>query len=159
MPTHPGRGQNTEGEAAEGEAAQSQKRKTRGEQDNCYKTTPNPMRNHHRRSRSANLSQPGGEPQKGRQLHDTERKPQVSQDKLNRHTKEAQQEPTSPPEGGGRRRHSTASTERKFPKRKNRDHQRRWPAAKTPRLVTLGERERRIGRRSKKGNTKSEAQE
>ena len=30
---------------------------------------------------------------------------------------------------------------------------------KLPRLVTLGEKERRIGRRSKKGNTKSEAQE
>ena len=30
---------------------------------------------------------------------------------------------------------------------------------KPPRLVTLGERKRRIGRRSKKGNTKSEAQE
>ena len=138
MPTHPVRGQNPEGEAAEGEAAQSQKRKTRGKQDNCYKTTPNPMRNHHRRSRAANLSQPGGEPQKGRQLHDTERKkPQVTHDKLNRHTKEAQQEPTSPPEGGGRRRHSTASTERKFPKCKNRDYQRRWPAAKTSKASHL----------------------
>ena len=50
------------------------KKKTRGEQDNCYKTTHNPMRNHHRRSRAANLSQPAGEPQKGRQLHDTEQK-------------------------------------------------------------------------------------
>ena len=38
------------------------KKKTRGEQDNCYKTTPNPMRNHHRTSRAANLSQPAGEP-------------------------------------------------------------------------------------------------
>ena len=74
MPTHSVRGQNPEGEAAEGEAAQAQKRKPRGEQDNCYKTTPNPMRNHHRRGRAANLSQPAGEPQKGRQLHDTERK-------------------------------------------------------------------------------------
>ena len=48
------------------------KKKTRGEQDNCDKTTPNPMQNQHRRSRAANLSQPAGEPQKGRQLHDTE---------------------------------------------------------------------------------------
>ena len=48
------------------------KKKTRGKQDNCDKTTPNPMRNQHRRSRAANLSQPAGEPQKGRQLHDTE---------------------------------------------------------------------------------------
>ena len=48
------------------------KKKTRGEQYNCDKTTPNPMRNHHRRSRAANLSQPAGEPQKGSQLHDTE---------------------------------------------------------------------------------------
>ena len=50
------------------------KKKTRGEQDNCHKTTPNPMRNHHRRSRAANLSQTAEEPQRGRQLHDTERK-------------------------------------------------------------------------------------
>ena len=119
------------------------------------------MQNHHRRSRAANLSQPVVEPQKGNQLQDTERKkPQVAHDKQNRHTKEAQQEPTSPPEGGGRIRHSTAATERKNPKHKNRDHQRRWPAAKTPKASHLRrERERRIGRRSKKGNTKSEAQE
>ena len=44
------------------------KKKTRGEEANCHKTTPN------LRSRAANLSQPAGEPQKGRQLHNTERK-------------------------------------------------------------------------------------
>ena len=58
--------------------------------------------------------------------------PQMYQDKLNRHIQEAQQEQTSPLAGGGRRRHSTAATERKFSKNKNRDHQRRWPAAKIP---------------------------
>ena len=71
QPTHSVRGQNPEGESAEGEAAQAQKRKQWGNR-NCDKTTPNPMRNQHRRSRAANLSQPAGEPQKGRQLHDTE---------------------------------------------------------------------------------------
>ena len=85
------------------------KKKTRGEQDNCYKTTPNPMRNHHRRSRAANLSQPAGPPAA---RHGAE-KPQVFHDKLNRHTKEAQQEPTSPLAGGGRRRHSTAAYRKK----------------------------------------------
>ena len=40
------------------------KKKTRGEQYNCDKTTPNPMRNHHRRSRAANLSQPAGCPRR-----------------------------------------------------------------------------------------------
>ena len=48
------------------------KKENKGEQDNCDKTTPNPMRNQHRRSRAANLRQPAGELQKGRQLHDTE---------------------------------------------------------------------------------------
>ena len=157
MPTHSVRGQNPEGEAAQAQ----KKEKQGGEQDNCYKTTPNPMQNHYRRSRAANLSQPAGEPQKGRQLHDMERKkPQVFHDKLNKRTKEAQQEPTSPPAGGGRRRHSTVATERKISKQKNRDHQRRWSAPKTPKASHLRrERERRIGRWSKKGNTKSEAQE
>ena len=76
------------------------KKKTRGEQYNCDKTTPNPMRNR--------------------------------QDKLNRHTKEAQQELTSPRAGGGRR-YSTAATEIKFSQGKNnRDHQRRWAAVQTP---------------------------
>ena len=58
-------------------------------------------------------------------------------EKLNKHTKEAQQEPTSLPAGGGRRRHSTTATERKFSKHKNRDHQRRWTAAKTPKASHL----------------------
>ena len=109
------------------------KKETRGEQYNCDKTTPNPMRNHHRRSRAANLSQPAGEPQKGSQLHDTEcKKLPVYQDKLNRHTKEAQQERMSSRAGGGRR-YSTAATEIKFSQGKNnRDHQRRWAAAQTP---------------------------
>ena len=49
---------------------------------------------------------------------------------------------------------------KKIPKHKYRDHQRRWPAAKTPKASHLRrERERRIDRQSKKGNTKSEALE
>ena len=35
------------------------------------------------------------------------------------------------------RRHSTAATERKTKKHKYRDHQRRWPAAKTPKASYL----------------------
>ena len=47
---------------------------------------------------------------------------------------------------------------KKNPKHKDRDHQRKWPAAKTPKASNLRrERERRIDRWSKKGNTKSEA--
>ena len=59
------------------------------------------MQNHHRRSRAANLSQPGVEPQKGSQLHDTEQKNRrCSRTSWTDTPKEAQQEPTSPPEGG-----------------------------------------------------------
>ena len=62
-------------------------------------------------------------------------KTQVYQDKLNRHTKEAQQELTSPLAGGGRRRYSTTATEIKFSQGKNNsDHQRRWAAAQTPKV-------------------------
>ena len=47
---------------------------------------------------------------------------------------------------------------KKNPKHKYRDYHRRWPAAKTLKVSNLRrERERRRGRRSKKGNTKSEA--
>ena len=111
------------------------KKKIRGEQYNRDKTTPNPMRNHHRRSRAANLSQPAGEPQKGRQLHDTECKNRRCTKTSWTHTKEAQQELTSPLAGGGRRRYSTAAKEIKFSQGKNnRNHQRRWAAAQTSKI-------------------------
>ena len=99
------------------------------------------------------------EPQKGSQLHDTERKkPQVSQDKLNRHTKGGSARAYVTPRRRRKKKTQHRCYRKKNPKHKNRDHQRRWPAAKTPKASHLRrERERRIGRRSKKGNAKNEA--
>ena len=71
MLTHPSRVQNREGEAAEWEAALAQGRNPSGVTGHLYQDTPNPTLNLHRRSRSANRSQLGVEPQKGSQLHDT----------------------------------------------------------------------------------------
>ena len=53
-------------------------------------------------------------------------------DKLNKHTKEAQQEPTSPPAGGGGRRHSTAATERKISKHKKQGPPEKMVCSKKP---------------------------
>ena len=73
-------------------------------------------------------------------------KPQVYQDQLKKHTKEAQQELTTPVAGIGKRRYSTAATERNSHKANTTGATRegglqRWP----PRLDTRGERERENG--------------
>ena len=147
------------GSSGRGSCAGTEK-KTRGEQYNCDKTTPNPMRNYHRRSRAANLSQPAGEPQKGSQLHDTECK-------IASVPRQAEQTH----QGGSARADVTPSRRRKkIQHRYNRNkilprQKQQGPPEKVgcspdpPRLVTRGGRERRIGRRSKEGNTKREAQE
>ena len=101
MLTHPPRVQNPEQEAAEGGAVLAQDRKPSGVSGHLYQDTPNPLLNVHCWSRSANRSQLGVEPKKGSQLHDTQRKPQVPQEKCRAVTpKEAQQEPTPHPAGG-----------------------------------------------------------
>ena len=71
---HPPRVQNPYGEAAEGGAALAQGRKPRGVARHLYQDTVNPTLNSHRRRRLANLRQLGVEPEKGSQLHDTQRK-------------------------------------------------------------------------------------
>ena len=74
MLTHPPRVQNPKGEEAEGGVAPAQGRKPSGESGHLYQDTPNPKLNAHRRSRAANRSQQGVEPEKGSQLHDMQRK-------------------------------------------------------------------------------------
>ena len=85
------------------------------------------------------------------------RKPQVPQEKLSRHTKGGSARAYSTPSRRRGRRHSTAATERKTPNTNTGTTREGGLQLKHPRLATLGERERRIDRRSKKGNTKSEA--
>ena len=66
-----------------------------------YQDTANPTKNVHCRSRPANLSQLGAEPEKGSQLQDTLRKTAGAPGKGTAATpKEAQQEPNSHPAGG-----------------------------------------------------------
>ena len=91
------------------------------------------------RKGSASRGTPEGQPATWHRVE----QPQVYQDQLNRHTKEAQQELTTPVAGVGKRRYSTAATERKSPKANTTGATRegglqRWP----PRLDTRGERER-----------------
>ena len=74
MLTHPPRVQNPKGEEAEWGVAPAQGRKPSGVSGHLYQDTPNPKLNVHRRSRAANRSQQGVEPEKGSQLHDTQRK-------------------------------------------------------------------------------------
>ena len=74
MLTHPPRVQNPKGEEAEGGVAPAQGRKPSGVSGHPYQDTPNPKLNVHRRSRAANRSHQGVEPDKGSQLHDTQRK-------------------------------------------------------------------------------------
>ena len=74
MPTHPPRVQNPKGEEAEGGVAPAQGRKPSGVSGHPYQDTPNPKLNVHHRSRAVNRSQQGVEPEKGSQLHDTQRK-------------------------------------------------------------------------------------
>ena len=74
MLTHSPRVQNPKGEEAEGGVAPAQGRKPSGESGHLYQDTPKPKLNAHHRSRAANRSQQGVEPEKGSQLHDTQRK-------------------------------------------------------------------------------------
>ena len=74
MLKHPPKVQNPEGEEAEGGVALAQGRKLSGESGHLYQDNPNPKLNAHRRSRAANRSQQGVEPEKGSQLYDTQRK-------------------------------------------------------------------------------------
>ena len=143
MPTHPVRGRTPKGKQRKGKRAGT-KKKTRGEQYNCDKTTPNPMRNHHRRSRAANLSQPAGEPQKGHQLHDTECKTSgVPRQAEQTHQGGSARAVDTPSRRG--RRYSTAVTEIKFSQGKKKQGPTREGGLqpRPPRLVTRGERERR----------------
>ena len=118
MLTHPPMVQNPKGEAAEGGTALAQGRKSSGVTGHLYQDSPNPMLNLHCRSRSANRSQLGVEPKKGRQLHDTQRKTAGAPGKMqSSHTKR-----------GSARAYPTLSWRRESIYR---DHQRWWPAAKT----------------------------
>ena len=127
------------------------RKKHKGVTGHLYQDNPNSTWNRHRRSRAANLSQPGAEPQKGSQLHDTERKnrrwPRTSWTDTPRSPSKSLRHPQKKQHRGYRK---------KNPKHKDRNHQRMWPAAKTPKASNR-RRERRIDRQSKKGNTKSEA--
>ena len=129
MLTHPPRVQNPEGEAAEGGAALAQDRKPSGASGHLYHDTPNPTLNVHCRSRSANRSQLGVEPEKGGQLHDMQQKTAGAPGKSS-HTKRGSARAYLTPNRRRGRRHSSAATERN-PTHICRDHQRWWPAAKT----------------------------
>ena len=141
MLTHPPRVQNPKGEAVEGGAALAQGRKPSGVSGHLYQDTPKPMRNVHRRSRAANWSQLGVEPEKGSQLHDKQRKTAGAPGKRqSRHTKSqphTQQEER-------KKKYISAATERN-PTHTYRDHQRWGPAAKTHKS-SYRRRERRGGK-------------
>ena len=68
------REQNPKGEEAEGGVAPAQGRKPSRVSGHLYQDTPNPKLKVHRRSRAANRSQQGVEPEKSSQLHDTQQK-------------------------------------------------------------------------------------
>ena len=95
-----------------------------------YQDTTNPTKNVHCRSRPANRSQIGAEPEKGNQLQDTLRKTAGAPGKGTAATpEEAQQEPTPHPAGGEEE--DTALPSQKETPHTHRDHQRWRHAAKT----------------------------
>ena len=101
------------------------------ENQEVYQDAANPTKNVHCRSRPANLSQLGAEPEKGSQLQDTLRKTAGAPGKGTAATpKEAQQEPIPHPEGGEEDTAPPSQKERN-PTHIHRDHQRWGPAAKT----------------------------
>ena len=120
------------GSSGRGSCASTRK-KHKGVTGHLYQDNPNSTRNRHRRSRAANLSQPGVELQKGSQLHDTER--------LNRHTKGVPARACVTPRRR-RRRNSTAATERKTTNTKTGTTRESGLQLKPLRPATLGERER-----------------
>ena len=81
-----------------------------------YQDTANPTLNVHCRSSSANLSQLGVEPEKGSQLHDTQRKTAGAPGKRqSSYTKRGLARAYPTPSRRRGRRHSSAATERKKP--------------------------------------------
>ena len=113
---HPLRVQNPYGEAAERGAALAQGRKPRGVSRHLHQDTANPSLNVHCRRRSANLRQLGAEPEKGSQLHDTQRKTADAPVKRqSSHTKRGSARAYPTPSRRRGRRHSSAATERNKP--------------------------------------------
>ena len=93
-----------------------------------YQDTANPTINVHCRSRPADRSQIGAEPEKGNQLQDTLRKPRKGTTAT---PEEVQQEPTLHP-AGGEEEDTALPPQKETPHtHTHRDHQRWGPAAKT----------------------------
>ena len=117
-------------EPAKGKQRKGKLRWHKVENQVLYQDTANPTINVHCRSRPANLSQLGAEPEKGSQLQDTQRKTAGASGKGTAATpKEVQQEPTPYPAGGEEE--DTAPPPQKETPYTHRDHQRWGPAAKT----------------------------
>ena len=161
MPTHSVRGQNPEGEAVEGEAAQAQKRKQGGNRTTVTRQPPTPCE-----TITAGVEQPTWVSQQG-----NPRRAASCMTRSGKKTAGVPWQAEQTHQGGSARAYVTPSRRRKKKtqhrcyRKKNLQTQKTGTTReggqqlKPPRLVTLGEIERRIGRRSKKGNTKSEAQE
>ena len=140
----------------EGGATLAQGRKPSGVSKNLYQDTANPTINAHCRSRSANLNQLGVEPEKGSQLHDTQRKTAGAPGKRqSSHTKRGSARAYPIPSRRRERRPLRRHRKKETPHTYTGTTRDGGPQLKHTRRATVGEREAEKDRRSKKGYTKS----